>query len=67
MADETVEHGRRLVKGVKDASSMISHTGDQLVVKNAEMANLINSKFSELSKAKGPHKEMLDVDVSIRW
>lgn len=67
MADESVEHGRRLVKGVKDAAGMISHSGDQLVVKNADMARLIDTKFGEMSKVKGPHKEALDIDVTIRF
>ena len=67
MADETVEHGRRLVKGVKDPSGMISHSGDQLVVKNAEMARLIDSKFAEMGRVKAGQKEAIDVDVTIRW
>lgn len=65
MADEVVESGRRVLKG--GPSGVVSHSGNDLVIKNAELAHLIDAKFGEMAKIKGPHKEAIDVDVTIRW
>jgi hypothetical protein len=47
------EAGRRVITGgVKNSSGLITHSGKGLVVKNAELANLIDTKFSEIAKVK---------------
>lgn len=63
MAEEAVESGRRVLKG--GPTGLVSHSGNELVVKNADLARLIDSKFSQAAALKS-HKEALDIDITIR-
>lgn len=64
MAD-TVETGRRVLRKAAP-KDMVHREAGNMVVKNAELASLIDSKFAEAAKA-GVRPEALDVDVTIRW
>ena len=64
MADPIVESGRRVIKG--KVADVVSKAGKDLVVKNADLAKLIESKFAQIGKMKPGAAEALDVDVTIR-
>lgn len=65
MAD-TVETGRRMLKRGATPKDLVSRDAGGMVVKNAELANLIDGKLAEVAKS-GANPQALDVDVTIRW
>ena len=58
------ESGKRVIKSsLKD---VISSQNKELVVKNEELASLIDRKMTDVAKS-GMDPAALDVDVTIRW
>ena len=58
------ESGRRVLTGF--SPDMVSQSGNQLVIKNKQLADLIESKFSQLAKQTTGVHPNIHVDVTIR-
>ena len=58
------ETGQRIIKG--DLEQIVTTEGRELLVRNKQLKNLIDSKFEEAAKT-GVDPAFLDVDVTIRW
>jgi hypothetical protein len=58
------ETSRRVLKGF--SKDMIAQSGNQLVIKNKPLADLIESKFSDLAKHSPGETHAISIDVTVR-
>lgn len=61
---KALETGQRVIKSRLD--QVVKGDGRELVVRNDELAKLIDTKFTEAAKS-GIDPAALDVDITIRW